>query len=82
VNPKAWVMSISAVTTFTSVGGDTRRETLLITAVFALVALPAIPAWALFGVAVSRFLRSERALRIFNLAMAALLVASLVPLFF
>jgi threonine/homoserine/homoserine lactone efflux protein len=81
VNPKAWVMSISAVTTFTSVGGDTRRETLVIAAIFALVTLPAIPAWTLFGVAVSRLLRSERALRIFNATMAGLLVASLIPLF-
>jgi len=80
VNPKAWVMSITAISTFTTVGGDPRRETLAIVAVFALVALAAIPAWALFGVAVSRFLKSERALRVFNLAMAALLVVSLVPL--
>jgi threonine/homoserine/homoserine lactone efflux protein len=80
VNPKAWIMSISALTTFTTVGGDTRREALVIVAVFTLVACAAIPAWALLGVAVGRFLSSERALRIFDANMAALLVASLVPL--
>ena len=80
VNPKAWIMSISALTTFTTVGGDPRRETLVIVAVFALVAFAAIPAWALFGVAVGRLLRSERALRVFNASLAALLVASLVPM--
>jgi len=81
VNPKAWIMSISAAATFTSPAGDPRRETLVIAAVFACVALPVLPAWALFGVALRRWLSSERALRIFNTTMAALLVASLVPLF-
>lgn len=80
VNPKAWIMSITAITTFATVGGDTRRETLVIVAVFALVAWAAIPAWALFGVAVGRCLRSERALRVFNCTMAALLALSLLPL--
>ena len=81
VNPKAWIMSVSAAATFTTPAGDPGRETLVIAAVFACVALPVLPAWALFGVALRRWLSSERALRIFNATMAALLVASLVPLF-
>jgi threonine/homoserine/homoserine lactone efflux protein len=80
VNPKAWVMSITAVTTFTTVGGDARREVPVIVGVFALLSLVALPAWALFGVAVGRFLGTERRLRAFNVTMAVLLVASLVPL--
>lgn len=80
VNPKAWVMSISAMATYTTVGGDTRREAVVIVAVFAAITVPAIAAWAAFGVGVGRLLRSERALRLFNGAMAALLVASLASL--
>ena len=80
VNPKAWVMSVGALTTYTTVGGDTRRETLVIVAVFAVVTVPAIAFWAAFGVGVGRLLRSDRALRVFNWTMAALLVASLAQL--
>jgi threonine/homoserine/homoserine lactone efflux protein len=82
VNPKAWVMSITAVTTFTTVGGEPRREVPVIVAVFTLLSLVALPAWALCGVALGRFLGTERRLRVFNVAMAVLLVASLVPLVF
>lgn len=80
VNPKAWMISIGAVSTFTTPGGDLRHEALVIGAVFAVVSLLSLAAWALFGLALGRLLRSERALRTFNLLMAALLVASLVPL--
>jgi threonine/homoserine/homoserine lactone efflux protein len=45
-----------------------------------LACLLSVAAWAAFGAAISHLLTPERA-RLFNLAMAALLVLSLVPVF-
>jgi threonine/homoserine/homoserine lactone efflux protein len=81
VNPKGWMMAISAITAYTTVGGNPFVETLVIAAIFALVTMPCIGLWALFGVGIGRLLQSDTWLRAFNLLMAALLVASLVPLF-
>lgn len=44
--------------------------------VFVIVSLPSCLPWLAVGVMVQRLLRSERALRLFNLAMAALLALS------
>ncbi len=81
VNPKAWIMAIGAVTTYTTVGGNPILETLAIAAIFALVCLPSTSMWILFGVAIGRLLQSNVALRIFNVVMALLIVASLLPMF-
>jgi threonine/homoserine/homoserine lactone efflux protein len=75
VNPKAWMMAIAAVSTYTP-GRDNVAETLIVAAIFALLAWPSCAFWAGVGVAV-RLFASDRAMRIFNLTMAALLVASL-----
>lgn len=81
VNPKAWLMAIGAISAFTTVGGDPMIEILLITVVFGLVTVPSVGLWTLFGVAVGRLLRSNAALRAFNLTMGLLLATS-VALFF
>lgn len=81
VNPKAWMMAIGAIGAYTTVGGNAVAETLLIALIFGAVSIPGVGAWALFGTAIGRFLHSGPAMRIFNWTMAALLVASLVPMF-
>ena len=80
-NPKGWMMAVGAISAYTTVGGDPFLESLIIAVTFGVIAVPAVGVWALFGVAVGRLLRSDRALRLFNLAMAALLVASLALLY-
>jgi threonine/homoserine/homoserine lactone efflux protein len=79
-NPKAWVIALGAVTTYTRLDQPMLLQILVIAGVFAVTAFPATGLWALFGIAIGRLLRSPRALRIFNLAMAALLVLSLLPM--
>jgi threonine/homoserine/homoserine lactone efflux protein len=81
VNPKAWMIALAAIPAFTTPAGDTLAETLLIGAVFALVCLPCTLVWAGLGAGASRMLRTPRALGAFNIAMAVLLVVSLVPAF-
>lgn len=80
VNPKAWIMAVTACATYT----DPSRYmlgVLVITLVFALVTIPAIAAWVGFGASLQRWLTHPRNLAIFNYTMAALLIASLYPVF-
>ena len=81
VNPKAWVMLAGALPAFTTVGGSLWLEIGAMAACFALACLPSCALWCGFGVAIGRWLGSPRALRAFNLAMAALLAASVLTLF-
>lgn len=81
VNPKAWVIALGAVVTYTTATGAALIvQASLIAALFLLVTLPVVAFWTMVGVGAARLLRTPTALRCFNLAMAALLVASLVPL--
>ena len=81
VNPKAWVMSLGIVTTYTTVGGNILLETALIGLVFVPMTLAATGMWGAFGAMLRTWLQSPRALTAFNVTMAFLLVLSLVPLF-
>jgi threonine/homoserine/homoserine lactone efflux protein len=79
VNPKAWIMSIGIIATYTP--QQNFHLNLAVAAVVCmLVNLPSITLWAAFGSALSRVLRAPAAVRTFNLFMALLLVASLYPL--
>lgn len=81
VNPKAWVMSVGAVATYVPLGAGLLGNVALVVLVFSLVNLPCIVAWTGGGVALRRVLARPAALRAFNAVMAALLVASLIPIF-
>lgn len=79
VNPKAWLVTLSALATVASVGGHpSTARALALAAVFLAVTLPITAFWTMVGVGVSRVFTTPRALRGFNVAMALLLVASLV----
>ena len=82
VNPKAWIVSVSAIATYTSLQGDFMQEVVLIAVIFGIVSVPAVTSWTFFGTAIRRLLKSERARTLFNWAMAGLLVASLLPILF
>ena len=81
VNPKAWVIGLAAVLTQTTASGAAQiAEAVLLAGLFLVVTLITSVFWILIGVGAARLLRTPRALRGFNVAMAALLVASLLPL--
>ena len=75
------MIALAAIPAFTTPAGDTLSETLRIAAVFALVGLPCTLVWAGLGAGAARILRTEVALRGFNIAMALLMVGSLLPAF-
>lgn len=79
VNPKAWVMAVGAITTYTPINGYFTNVA-VIALVFGIVNLPSVSLWAGFGSLLRNVLRDPLWLRVFNGVMAALLVLSLYPL--
>ena len=82
VNPKAWFMAISAITTYVSsaAGGSKLSQVVLVVLIFGTINFPLVACWGLFGSAMRRFLQDPKILKIFNVTMAILLVASLYPI--
>ncbi|MDJ0947310.1 MAG: LysE family translocator [Alphaproteobacteria bacterium] len=79
VNPKAWTVALIVTVSYTS-PADYLPSLLLITLLFGLVNLPSISTWAVFGVVLRQILVDPRKVRVFNVVMAVLLVASMAPL--
>jgi threonine/homoserine/homoserine lactone efflux protein len=82
VNPKAWVMALSALAAYAGVVDGYTSSVFFIAALCALVAIPCAGAWMLFGASLSRLLKDPWVARPFNWTMAALLVASIAPTVF
>ena len=79
VNPKAWVMAVTAMAVYTD-PAQPYLSVLLVGVVFALVNAPCISSWALFGVAMRQFLSDPERLKWFNIVMGVALAATLWPL--
>lgn len=78
VNPKAWAMCLSAITLYAP--DRSLLSVAIVAGAFAVVAFPAISLWAWLGTVIRQWLSNRARLRVFNLTMAGLLVASLYPL--
>jgi threonine/homoserine/homoserine lactone efflux protein len=79
VNPKAWVIVVTAVATYVA-PNNLVRDLIIVTGVCGLINLPSVGVWAVFGASLRRLLRDPLWRRRFNVTMAALLVVSLWPL--
>lgn len=79
VNPKAWVMTVSAFATYVPAAPGISTVLGVSSLVF-LITLPCISVWTLFGARLRHWLGEPGRARIFNRSMAALLVASLLPM--
>lgn len=80
VNPKAWAMALGAVTAYAPTAGYV-FNVVAVAVIFTLINGPCVASWAGFGQGLRRFLDRPTALRTFNIAMALLLLASLIPFF-
>jgi threonine/homoserine/homoserine lactone efflux protein len=81
VNVKAVVAAISAVAIYVRPGHE-RHDFAILLIVLALCTIGSASTWTGFGVALRRFLRDPAHARVFNIVMALLLVASIVPMVF
>ena len=79
INPKAWVMAVTAMAVYTNPDAPF-LSVLLISGAFALVNLPSVSSWAGFGMALRGFLADPVRLKWFNIAMGLLLAATLWPM--
>ena len=79
VNPKAWVMAVTAMATYTS-PEQHLLTVVVVTLIFGAVNIPSVSTWTVFGVGLRRFLADPGLCRIFNITMALALAASLWPL--
>jgi threonine/homoserine/homoserine lactone efflux protein len=79
VNPKAVVAALSAIAIYVRPAYWLSDFGLMLV-VFAVATILAVATWASFGVALRRVLTDPQQARIFNVAMALLLVASIVPM--
>ncbi|QPC88154.1 LysE family translocator [Mesorhizobium sp. NBSH29] len=79
INPKAWVMAVSAIAIYTN-AQQPFLSVMLISSAFALVNFPSVSVWAGFGMALRGFLADPVRLKWFNIAMGILLAATLWPM--
>lgn len=79
INPKAWVMAVTAMATYTS-EQSYLVSVFVVGIVFAVVNVPSVSTWAGFGSALRQWLSHPVRLKWFNITMAVLLVLSLWPM--
>jgi threonine/homoserine/homoserine lactone efflux protein len=79
LNPKAWLMAAAAFSSYVPANsGNALVSTMAL--LFALIAIPCFVIWVLFGSRLRQYLAQGQRRRVFNIGMAILLLASLVPL--
>ncbi len=77
INPKSWLVSVSAVSTYLHpAAGTVVTQAIGFGLLFLLAALPCCFVWLAFGASIQRLLSTKRAARIFNIAMGVLLAGS------
>ncbi|MEM6577271.1 MAG: LysE family translocator [Pseudomonadota bacterium] len=77
VNPKAWTMALTAITLYA-----TSRDfgaVLTVAGMYVLVSCVSTTSWTALGQQIRRVLKNPAQLRTFNIAMAVLLIATLIP---
>jgi len=80
INVKGWVMVIGTITAYAAIANFPWNIAIQ-TAISLVMGVLATVTWALFGSALRPLLNSPSRVRVFNIAMALLLLASLYPVF-
>lgn len=81
VNPKAWIVLVSMYATYVGETNDLTQIGIIL-AVFLIATYPGAVIWAAFGEIMAGLLSKPTPRRVFNIAAAVLLVASMVPALF
>ena len=80
INAKGWVIVIGTITTYAAIASFPWNIVIQV-AIGLLLGAVSCTVWALFGSSLRSFLTSPTAVRVFNVLMALLLLASLYPVF-
>jgi len=79
-NPKGWAMTAGAAASFAMLAGGPAQLAALLGLTFGLAATISLSLWCLTGQMLARLLREPWQWRVLNLALGALLVASIIPM--
>lgn len=82
LNPKGWAAALSATAGYAALAPSAPHLALLLSLVFAVVAIPNLLLWCGGGQVMARAIHSERGWRIANGLLGLLVVVSIVPLWF
>lgn len=77
VNPKAWTMALSAITLYATSRDLT--AVLWVAGTYVMVSSISTTSWTVLGQQMRRILKNQTRLKVFNITMAFLLVATLIP---
>ena len=77
INPKALVMAIGVIATYSTANASIFNQTILIASIYFIIGVPCVGMWLIGGVAISKYLKNPRHLHYFNLTMGLLLVLSI-----
>lgn len=78
INPKAWAVTLTMTVAYT-VADNYLPSLIVIIIVAALITVPNVCLWTYFGTKLSQLMRNPVRVRVFNISMAVLLVASFIP---
>ncbi|WP_118178776.1 LysE family translocator [Paraburkholderia phosphatilytica] len=79
LNPKSWAMTVGAAASFALLASSPHRLAMLLGTAFGVAACISLALWCALGVLLARLFRTPRHWHILNLAMGALLAASVIP---
>jgi len=82
LNPKAWVMAVTSISVFVTSNENTTMQVFIIAFIYMLSGIISTNSWTLGGVVLKKILKDEKLIKIFNITMAILLVASVLPFIF
>lgn len=84
INPKAWIMAIGVISTYTVVSTDMSLllQVIIITVIYMIVSFLCTGFWLFGGSSVKRILNNENHLRVFKLILGLLLILSIVLMIF
>lgn len=76
INPKAWMMTVTAVSLYVAVDQGYWTALAVVSGTFLVVSVPSIAIWAGFGAAMKSALRDPARVKFFNRSMAVLTILS------
>ena len=82
VNPKNWIKIITAMSVYVTSVENATTQIIVIAIIFFLTVLVSANSWAMGGVVLKKLIKSDIGIKRFNVIMATLLVASVIPTLF
>ncbi len=79
-NPKGWTLAVGAAGAYSARADDPVQLGLLLAAVFGIASIASLLLWCSGGQILARLFTTERQWRVVNVALALLLVASILPM--